>query len=106
MDLMDVFWMTKWHQSTGTYRSPPLKDPQHSERPSARSLEEKRNLLVSELLINIAEAGDISSTFPMAATHSIDFPPIIPKDIYKSVLEARNIALKADEIPIAILQIV
>jgi hypothetical protein len=44
-DPTDVFRMTKWHQSTGTYRSPPLKDPQHPERPPTRSLEEKRNSL-------------------------------------------------------------
>jgi hypothetical protein len=27
-DIRDVFKMTKWHQSTGSYRSPPLVDPQ------------------------------------------------------------------------------
>ena len=102
---IDVFRMTKWHQSTGIYRSPPLKDPQHPENPPARSLEEKRNLLVSELLTNSAEAGDISDTCPTAATRSIDFPLIMSKDIYKLILKAGNITLKVNEILTIILQV-
>jgi hypothetical protein len=97
--------MTKWHQSTGTYRSPPLKDPQHPENPPARSLEEKRNLLVSKLLTNSAEAGDIPDVCLTAARRSIDFPPITFEDVRKLVLEAGNTAPGADEIPIAILQV-
>jgi hypothetical protein len=96
--------MTKWHQSTGIYRSPPFKDPQHPENPLVRSLEEKRNLLVSELLTNSVEAGDISDTCLTTVTRSINFPLITSEDVRKSILEAGNIALGADEISTAILQ--
>jgi hypothetical protein len=94
----------KWHQSIRIYKSPPLKDPQYPENPPARSLEEKRNLLVSKLLINSAKARDISDTCPTAATRSINFPLITSEDVRKLVLEAGNTAPGADEIPTVILQ--
>jgi hypothetical protein len=86
------------------FRSPLLKDPRHLERPLARTLEEKRILLVNKLLTNVIEARDIPSTVPLAATYSIDFLPITSEDVYKLVLEAGNTAPSMDEIPIAILQ--
>jgi ribonuclease HI len=97
--------MTKWHQSTGTYRSPPFTDLQHPGRPPARSIEEKRDLLVRELLTNVAEAGDIPSTAPSVAARNIDFPPITLEDVRKSVLGAGNTAPGADEVPTAVLQV-
>jgi hypothetical protein len=102
-DPIDVFRMTKWHQSTSIYRSPPLKDPSHSDNPPAKSIEEKRELLVAELLINKAEAGDIPPDTLTAATRHIDFPPITAEDARKAVIEAGNTAPRADEVPTAIL---
>jgi len=95
--------MTKWHQSTGIYRSPPLKDPSHPDNPPAKSIEEKRELLVAELLTSKAEAGDIPSDTPTAATRHIDFPLITAEDARKAVIEAGNTAPGADEVPTAIL---
>jgi len=100
---IDVFQMTKWHQSTGIYRSPPLKDPLHPDKPPARTIEEKRELLVAELLTNKAEAGDIPLDTPTVAARHIDFPPITAKDVCKAVLKASNTAPDADKVPTAIL---
>jgi hypothetical protein len=83
---------------------PPSKDPQHLEKPPAKSLEEKRELLVSKLLTNKAEAGDIPFDTPTAATRKIDFPPISTEDVRKAVIEAGNTAPGVDEVPTAILQ--
>ena len=95
--------MTKWHQSTGIYRSPLLKDPSHLDNSPAKSIEEKRELLVAELLTSKAEAGDIPSDTPTAATRHIDFPLITAEDARKTVIEAGNTAPGADEVPTAIL---
>ena len=95
--------MTKWHQSTGIYRSPLLKDPSHSDNPLAKSIEEKRELLVAELLISKAEAGDIPSDILTAAIRYIDFPLITAEDARKAVIKAGNTAPRADEVPTAIL---
>ena len=46
----DVFDMTKWHKSTGTYHSPPLKDPQHPDRPPANTPLAKQTVLINNLL--------------------------------------------------------
>ena len=104
-DIRDVFKMTKWHQSTGGYKSPPLLDPQRPAGPPAKSIEEKRALLIKELLTNTAEAGDIPCNAPTAAGQSISFPPITPEDIRKSILGAGNTAPGIDEIPTIVLQL-
>ena len=98
--------MTKWHQSTGIYRSPPLKDPLHPDNPPAKAIEEKRELLVAELLTSKAEAGNILLDTPIATTRYIDFPSIIAKDVCKAIIEASNIAPRTDEVLTAILQVV
>jgi len=95
--------MTKWHQSTGIYRSPPLKDPSHPNNPPAKSTEEKRELLVAKLLTSKAEASDIPPDTPTIATRYIDFPPITAEDVRKAIIEAGNTAPGADEVPTAIL---
>jgi hypothetical protein len=86
-------------------QKPPLVDLQHPERPLAKSIKEKRDLLVRELLTNIVEAGDISSTAPSVAARNIDFPPITIEDVQKSILGAGNTAPGADEVPTAILKV-
>jgi hypothetical protein len=97
--------MTKWHQSTGSYRTPPLIDPQQPASLPARSVEEKRALLIKELLTNTAEAGDIPSSSLAVAARSIPFPPITPEDVRKSILGAGNTALGMDEIPTPVLRL-
>jgi hypothetical protein len=97
-DIKDVFKMTKWHQSTGSFRSPPLTDPQAPTRAPAESIEQKRALLVKELLTNTAKAGDIVFNTLVVALKSIPFPETTLEDIRKSILQAGNIAPKVDEI--------
>jgi hypothetical protein len=97
--------MTKWYQSTGIYRSPPLKDPLHPNNLPAKSTEEKRELLVAELLTSKAEASNIPPDILTIITRYIDFPPIIAEDVRKAVIEAGNTAPGADEVLTAILQV-
>ena len=97
--------MIKWHQSTGSYKSPPLVDPQQPASLPARSIEEKRALLIRELLTNTAEAGDIPGSSPAVAARSILFPLITPEDVRKSILGAGNTALGIDEIPTPVLRL-
>jgi ribonuclease HI len=104
-DAKDVFKMTKWHQSTGAYRSPPLADPQDPTAPLAASTQEKRNLLVKNLLTNTAEVGDIPFDSPTIAVREIPFPPITAQDIRIAILKAGNTAAGADEIPTKVLQV-
>src|SRR5438045_2658 len=80
-DMNDVFKMTKWHQSTGNFQSPPLVDPQDPTGTPAKSTNEKRDLLVKELLTNSAEAGDILFDVPMVASRNISFPEITAQDV-------------------------
>jgi hypothetical protein len=104
-DIRDVFKMTKWHQSTGGYRSPPLLDPQDLTSPPAKSIKEKRALLIKELLTNTAEAGDIPYDTPAVAHRDILFPLTTLEDIRKSILGASNTAPGIDEIPTRVLQL-
>jgi len=97
--------MTQWHQSTGNFRSPLLIDPQSPSAPPAISTEEKRALLVKELLTNSAEAGDIPFNSPVTAIRAVEFPEIIVQDVRKAVLKAGNTAPGADEIPTKVLQL-
>ena len=73
--------MTKWHQSTGTYRSPPFADPLNPTMGLVASIEDKRDILVRNLLTNTAEAGDIPFDSPITAVRDIPFPPILEQDI-------------------------
>jgi hypothetical protein len=69
----------------------------------ARSIEEKRALLIKELLINIAKAEDILGSSLAVIARSILFPLIIPKDVRKLILGIGNITLGIDEIPMPVL---
>jgi hypothetical protein len=71
----------------------------------ARSIEEKRALLIRELLMNTAEAGDILGSSLAVAARSILFPLIIPEDVRKSILGVGNTAPGIDEIPTPILRL-
>jgi len=97
--------MTKWHKSTGTYRSPPFKDPQNPTHSLAIDTSDKRDILVRNLLSNTAEAGDIPFDAPVVPVRSINFPAITTADIRKAILKAGNTAPGQDEITTAILQV-
>jgi hypothetical protein len=71
---------------------------------SAKSIEEKRELLVVELLTSKVETGDIPLDISIVATCRIDFLSITNKDVCKSVVEAGNTASRVDEVPTAILK--
>jgi hypothetical protein len=68
-------------------------------------MEEKRELLVVELLTSKAKASDIPLNIPTIATRCIDFPLIIAEDVRKAIIEANNTALGIDEVPTTILQV-
>jgi hypothetical protein len=94
--------MSKWHKSSGTYRSPPLKDPQHPDSPLAVSLADKRAVLVNNLLKNTAEVGDIPVDCPSVPCAVLPFPDVTEADIEKAI--AGNTAPGADEISTCILR--
>src|SRR5436190_16111778 len=91
-DTNNVFKMTKWHQSTGRYHSPPLTDLQNPMGTPAISTSEKRDLLIRELLTNTADAGNISFDAPAIAARDIPFPVTMAQDICKAILGAGNTA--------------
>jgi hypothetical protein len=72
----EVFDMSKWHKTTGTYRSPPMKDPQHPDNPLTATLQEKCDILARNLLQNTAKAGDILIDIPAISSRSLPFPDI------------------------------
>jgi ribonuclease HI len=100
-----VFKMTKWHQTTGTYRSPPFHDPQNRNTGLTSNISGKRDILVRNLLTNSAEAGDIPFDAPTTASRQVDFPPITAPDIRKSILGAGNTTPGLDEIPTTVLKL-
>jgi ribonuclease HI len=103
-DIKDVFRMTKWHKSTGAYRSPPFTDPENLHASLVADIDKKRDILIRNLLTNSAEVGDIPFDSPTAATCKIDLPPVTVTDIRKAILKARNTTPGQDEIPTAILK--
>jgi ribonuclease HI/endonuclease/exonuclease/phosphatase family metal-dependent hydrolase len=104
-NIKDVFDMTKWHKSVGSYQSPPLKDPQHPGSPLAVSPAAKRAVLVNNLLQNTASAGDIPTDCPTAAVTALPFPDITESAIEQAILQAGNTAPGEDEIPTCILKV-
>ncbi|EED11470.1 polymerase, putative [Talaromyces stipitatus ATCC 10500] len=99
-----VFDISKWHKSRGSYRSPPLKDPLRPDNPPAVSVQEKRDLLVRNLLQNTTEAGDIPLDCPAVPTTTLPFPEITMAQVEKSILKARNTAPGEDELQTNILK--
>ena len=101
----EVFQMTKWHKSIGTYRSPPLKDPTRPDLPPATTLLAKRDVLARNLLQNVAEIGDIPLDSPTVPSISLPFLDITDTEVCKAVLNARNTAPREDEITTEVLRI-
>jgi len=104
-DIKDVYRMTKWHKSTGAYRSPPFKDPENPNAGLAADINKKQDILIRNLLTNSAKAGDIPFDSPTAATRKIVFPPITAAETRKAILKAGNTAPGLDEIPTAVLKV-
>jgi hypothetical protein len=98
----EVFDMSKWHKTTGSYRSPPMKDPLRPDNPPAVALHEKCDILARNLLQNSAEAGDIPLETPAVPTCSLPFLDITMAQIEKAVLYTGNTTLGSDELPISI----
>lgn len=78
--------MAKWHKSTGSYRSPPLKDPLRPDSPPAVAAQEKRDILSRNLLQNTADAGDVPLTIPAVPSRTLPFPNITMAQVKKSIL--------------------
>jgi hypothetical protein len=102
--IKDVFDISKWHKSTGTYRSPPLKDPQYPDAPPAVSPSDKRTILINNLLQNTAEVGDIPLSCPTAPTTTLPFPKITETDTKEAIYSAGNTTSGVDRIPTCILK--
>jgi hypothetical protein len=96
--------MSKWHRSTGSYRSPPLRDPSSPDQPPAVSLPDKRAVLVRNLLQNTAEAGDIPLDTPVVLSTSLPFLDVLDTDVERAILRTGNTAPGLDEILTCILQ--
>jgi hypothetical protein len=77
----DVFAMSKWHKSTDSFQTPPLKDPLSPDLPTATALPAKRAVLARNLLQNQAEAGDIPLDTPAVSQTALPFPEITITDI-------------------------
>ncbi|EED19609.1 hypothetical protein TSTA_028910 [Talaromyces stipitatus ATCC 10500] len=101
----EVFDISKWHKSVGLYRSPPLKDPLRPNEPPAVSTQEKRDLLVCNVLQNTAEAGDIPLDCPAAPSAALLFPEISIEQVEKAILKAGNTAPGEDELQTNILKV-
>jgi ribonuclease HI len=101
----EAFDMAKWHKSTGSYRSPPLKDPLRPDSPLAVALQEKRDILSRNLLQNTAEAGDIPLDTPTVPSRSLPFPEITMAQVEKSILQAGNTTPGPDELPTCIFKV-
>lgn len=81
-----------------SYRSPPLKDPLRPDEPPAVSTQEKRDLLVRNLLQNTAEAGDIPLDCPAVPQAALPFPEITMVQVERAILKAGNTAPGEDEL--------
>ncbi|KAF7174223.1 hypothetical protein CNMCM6106_008360 [Aspergillus hiratsukae] len=101
----EIFDISKWHKSVGSYRSPPLNDPLRPDNPPAVSIQEKRDLLVRNLLQNTAEAGDIPLDCPAVPRAALPFPEITMAQVEKAILKAGNTAPGEDELSTNILKI-
>lgn len=82
----------------GSYRSPPLKDPSRLDEPPGVSIQEKRDLLVRNILQNAAEAGDIPLDCPAVPHPAVPFLEITMAQVEKAILKAGNTAPGEDEL--------
>lgn len=100
----EVFGMMKWHKSTGSYRSPPMKDPSNPDGPLATTLADKRDILLRHLLQEAAEVGDIPLDSPTAPATALPFPEITSQEISKAILGVGSTTPGEDEITTTVLK--
>src|SRR5271165_6630279 len=96
--------MTKWHKLTRAYYSPLFADLQNPHLGLAAGIEEKCDILLCNLLTNLAKVSNIPFDSSTAATCKIDFSLVTVTDICKSILRARNTTFSLDKIPTAVLK--
>ena len=77
----DVFHMAKWHKSRGTYCSSPLRDPRHPDHPPSITLAGRRDILLNNLLLNVAVVGDIPMEAPTVPLRSLPLPPLTREEL-------------------------
>ena len=95
--------MSKWHKSTGSFQTPPLKDPYHPNQPLATTLPEKRAVLARNLLQNPLEVEDIPLNTPAVPSTALPFPTILITDVERAILQTGNTAPRADKISTGVL---
>ncbi|EDO02463.1 hypothetical protein SS1G_04939 [Sclerotinia sclerotiorum 1980 UF-70] len=101
----DVFAMTKWHRSSGSFHSPPMKDPMEPDATPATGTLDKQRILINNLLRRTTEVGDIPTDCPTVPSIALPSPVINELSIREAVLGAGNTAPGADELPTSILKI-
>lgn len=98
----DIFGITKWHRSIGSFRTPPLKDPLNPQAKPAITIDERRDILAKNLLQTNSEVGDILSDSPTVGLKTLSFPDLTDLEVRDAVFSARNTAAGEDENPTAI----
>ena len=88
---------------TNRYYSPFLINLQNFTGIPTISTSKKKDLLIRELFINIANASDILFNILAIVARDILFLATMAQDICKAILGAGNIALGIDEIPTKVL---
>ncbi|KAI1004606.1 hypothetical protein K3495_g3606 [Podosphaera aphanis] len=101
----EVWDITKWHKSKGTFRAPPLSDPRSPNTALAHNLEDKREVLFRNLLQNHSDTEDVSLSTPTVPTMSLPFPDLTIEEVSRSILGAGNTTPGNDQIPTAVLRL-
>lgn len=101
----DAFEVSKWHKSKGQFRTPPLVDPLRSENEPAQTPEEKRDVILRNLLSNNTQTEDIPNRVPTVAHVSLPFPKFNEFEITEAILRVRSTTPGRDGISTALLRI-
>lgn len=99
-----ILSIKRWHKSTGTFRSIPLKDKLYPDNPPATTTSEKKEILILNLITKHTEAGDIPIDTAKVSRSSFYFPEISKEEVREIMLRAGNTAPGKDEGLTAILQ--
>lgn len=97
-----AFEISKWHKSKGQFRTPPLVDPLHPEKETAHTLEDKRDILMRNILCNQTDIEDISHHIPTVAPCSLPFLQITDEEISDAILRAGSTTSGKDRISTAL----
>ena len=94
----EVFQIAGWHKSAGSFRSPPLRNPASPDDPPATSLDAKREVLITNLLQNVAQSVDIPVDSPAVPRQALPFPAVRESEIRAASLVPGSTAPGDDEI--------